>query len=97
MGAKLASFPPGNADSTRLTLADGQRLLFDFADMGKSSGSDVQFDLEAEIKNDLRVGKREKPFRSVFYPFGWRSLFPVRRCILVRTRHFPTKRYSGEV
>lgn len=58
MSTRLASFPLGNADSTRLTLNDGRRLLFDFADMGKSSGSDIIFNLEDEIRDDLRTGKQ---------------------------------------
>ncbi len=60
MTATITSFPIGNADSTRLTLADGQRLLFDFADMGKSDGSDVSFDLLAAIKDDLRADRKPK-------------------------------------
>ncbi len=60
MTATITSFPIGNADSTRLTLADGQRLLFDFADMGKSDGSDVSFDLRAAIKDDLRADDKPK-------------------------------------
>ena len=58
MTARLASFPLGNADSTRLRLNDGRRMLFDFADMGKSSGSDISFDLEQEVRDDLRLGKQ---------------------------------------
>ncbi len=33
-------------------------MLFDFADMGKTSGSDISFDLEKEIRDDLRLGKQ---------------------------------------
>lgn len=58
MTARLASFPLGNADSTRLRLNDERRILFDFADMGKSFGSDISFDLEKEIRDDLRLGKQ---------------------------------------
>lgn len=53
MTAIIDVFPLGNADTTRLTLADGQRVLFDFADMGRSDGSDIEFDLEKAIKDDL--------------------------------------------
>lgn len=63
MSATITSFPIGNADSTRLTLADGQRLLFDFADKGNSDTSDISFDLRAAIENDLRAGN--KPQLSV--------------------------------
>ena len=58
MTATITSFPIGNADSTRLILADGRRLLFDFADMGKSDGSDISFDLRAAIEDDLRAGRK---------------------------------------
>ncbi len=60
MTATITSFPIGNADSTRLTLADGQRLLFDFADMGKSDGSEISFDLKAAIKDDLRADRKSQ-------------------------------------
>jgi ribonuclease BN (tRNA processing enzyme) len=53
MTATIDVFPLGNADTTRLTLADGQRILFDFADMGRSEGSDIEYDLEKAIKDDL--------------------------------------------
>ncbi|WP_386630390.1 ComEC/Rec2 family competence protein [Sulfitobacter geojensis] len=53
MTATIDVFPLGNADTSRLTLADGQRILFDFADMGRSDGSDIEFDLEKAIKDDL--------------------------------------------
>ncbi len=60
MTATITSFPIGNADSTRLILADGQRLLFDFADMGKSEGSDIEFDLRVAIQDDLRADNQSK-------------------------------------
>jgi len=53
MTATIEVFPLGNADTTRLTLADGRRVLFDFADMGRSDSSDIDFDLESAVKNDL--------------------------------------------
>lgn len=53
MTATIEVLPLGNADTTRLTLANGQRLLFDFADMGRSDGSDINLDLEKAIKDDL--------------------------------------------
>ncbi|MDF0603936.1 hypothetical protein P1J78_24810 [Psychromarinibacter sp. C21-152] len=58
MTATITSFPIGNADSTRLILADGQRLLFDFANMEKSKDSGIQFDLQAAIVDDLRAAKK---------------------------------------
>ena len=60
MTATITSLPIGNADSTRLILADGQRLLLDFADMGKSEGSDIEFDLRAAIQDGLRVDNQSK-------------------------------------
>ena len=56
MSAAITFFPVGNADSTRLTLADGQRILFDFADMRKTEKSEVTIDLADEIRRDLRQG-----------------------------------------
>lgn len=53
MTATIEVFPLGNADTTRLILDNGQRILFDFADMGRSDTSDVDFDLEKAIKDDL--------------------------------------------
>ena len=53
MTATIEVFPLGNADTTRLTLSDGQRILFDFADMGRSDSSNIDFDLEKAIKDDL--------------------------------------------
>lgn len=60
MSATITFFPLGNADCTRLTLADGQRILFDFAEMGKSEGSQVEIDLADEIKRDLRQAGRDR-------------------------------------
>lgn len=53
MTATIEVFPLGNADTTRLILADGRRILFDFADMGRSDSSQIEFDLENAIKDDL--------------------------------------------
>lgn len=60
MSATITFFPLGNADCTRLSLADGRRVLFDFADMGKSESSDVEIDLADEIRLDLRRSGRDK-------------------------------------
>jgi ribonuclease BN (tRNA processing enzyme) len=54
MSATITFYPLGNADSSLLTLADGKSLLFDFADVGKSKGSEVGIDLADEIRRDLR-------------------------------------------
>ena len=60
MSAAITFFPLGNADTTRLKLADGQRILFDFADMGKSEKSEVMIDLADEIRSDLRQGGKNE-------------------------------------
>jgi|TARA_R110002124_G_scaffold45188_2_gene137072 ribonuclease BN (tRNA processing enzyme) len=60
MSAAITFFPLGNADTTRLKLADGQRILFDFADMGKSEKSEVMIDLADEIRRDLRQGEKNE-------------------------------------
>ncbi len=59
MPASLTTFPLNNADSALLTLADGQRLLFDFSDVGKSDSSEVEFDLDDAIRSDLRAAGRK--------------------------------------
>lgn len=59
MPATLTTFPLNNADSSLLTLTDSRRLLFDFADVGKTDSSEVEFDLEGAIKSDLREAGRK--------------------------------------
>jgi beta-lactamase superfamily II metal-dependent hydrolase len=54
MPAEILFFPLGNADTTLVRLADKRRVLFDFADVGKSENSDITMDLAGEIRNDLR-------------------------------------------
>lgn len=58
MPATFTTFPLNNADSALLTLVDGRRLLFDFADVGKSPSSEVEFDLDDAIRSDLRAANR---------------------------------------
>lgn len=60
MTAKLTFHPLGNADCTRFDLADGRKLLVDYADMRNSAdSSDLRIDLPQELKADLRVAKRD--------------------------------------
>ncbi|WP_284180183.1 hypothetical protein [Rhabdaerophilum sp. SD176] len=60
MTAKLTFHPLGNADCTRFDLADGRKLLVDYADMRNSAdSSDLRIDLPEELKADLRVAKRD--------------------------------------
>lgn len=54
MPAEILFFPLGNADTTLVRLADSRRVLFDFADVGKSDKANVSIDLAEEIRNDLR-------------------------------------------
>jgi hypothetical protein len=59
MTAKLTFHPLGNADCTRIDLADGQKMLIDYADMRNAADpADKRIDLPAELKNDLRAAKR---------------------------------------
>jgi hypothetical protein len=60
MTAKLTFHPLGNADCTRLDLADGKKLLVDYADMRNPKDAwDRRIDLPAELKADLRAAKRD--------------------------------------
>lgn len=60
MTAKITFHPLGNADCTRLDLADGKKLLVDYADMRNPKDAwDRRIDLPAELKADLRAAKRD--------------------------------------
>lgn len=60
MTAKITFHPLGNADCTRLDLADGQKVLVDYADVRNADDpSDRRIDLPTELKNDLRLAKRD--------------------------------------
>ncbi len=60
MAAKLTFHPLGNADCTRFDLADGKKLLVDYANMRSSADpSDLRVDLPFELKTDLRSAKRD--------------------------------------
>ena len=52
---ELSFFPLGNADTTRIVTPVGRRLLFDFAPL---VSSDAEFDLEEELRADLRKARR---------------------------------------
>lgn len=59
MTAKLTFHPLGNADCTRIDLADGRKMLVDYADMRNDNDPwDKRVDLPAELKADLRAAKR---------------------------------------
>jgi len=60
MAAKLTFHPLGNADCTRFDLADGKKMLIDFADVRNPNDPwDLRIDLPNELKSDLRVAKRD--------------------------------------
>jgi hypothetical protein len=58
--ATLTFHPLGNADCTRLDLADGRKMLIDYADMKNHDDPwDRRIDLPAEVKSDLRAANRD--------------------------------------
>lgn len=60
MTAKLTFHPLGNADCTRFDLADGKKMLVDYADMRNPKDPwDRRIDLPAELRADLRAAKRD--------------------------------------
>lgn len=60
MTATLTFHPLGNADCTRFDLADGKKLLVDYADMkNRDDPWDRRIDLPAELKADLRAAQRD--------------------------------------
>jgi beta-lactamase superfamily II metal-dependent hydrolase len=57
---KLTFFPTGNADCCRIDLANGQKLLFDYADMRcEDDASDKRIDLEKALRADLESANRK--------------------------------------
>ena len=60
MTATLTFHPLGNADCTRFDLADGKKLLIDYADMRNPDDRwDRRIDLPAELRSDLRAAQRD--------------------------------------
>ncbi len=60
MTAKLTFHPLGNADCTRIDLANGKKLLIDYADMrNHDDPADKRVDLPEELKADLRAVRRD--------------------------------------
>jgi hypothetical protein len=58
--AKISCFPLGNADCTLLDLKDGQKLLFDYADMRDPNNQyDPRIDLPKVLRDDLKAAKRD--------------------------------------
>jgi hypothetical protein len=58
---KFTFYPIGNADCSLMELADGQRLLFDFADMrDPDDDEDLRIDLSAAVRDDLKAADLTK-------------------------------------
>lgn len=57
---KLNFFPLGNADCCRVDLANGMKLLFDYADMrDPGDKEDKRIDLPTTLRDDLKAVKRD--------------------------------------
>jgi hypothetical protein len=57
---KLTFFPLGNADTCRIDLSGGEKLLFDYAAMRcVDDDDDKRIDLPAELRSDLDEAKRD--------------------------------------
>jgi hypothetical protein len=60
MTAKVTFFPIGNADSCRIDLVDGRKVLIDFADVHDPKDPyEKRIDLAAEIRRDLDDANRD--------------------------------------
>lgn len=60
MTATLTFHPLGNADCTRIDLADGRKVLIDYADMRNDNDpNDKRVDLPSELLADMRAAKRD--------------------------------------
>jgi beta-lactamase superfamily II metal-dependent hydrolase len=58
---KLTFYPIGNADCCLIELADGQRLLFDYADVrNPEDDDDLRIDLAAAVRDDLKAADLTK-------------------------------------
>ena len=56
---RLTIYPLGNADTTRLDLRDGRKILIDYADMRDASDpNDKRIDLPSELRADLRAARK---------------------------------------
>lgn len=57
---KMTFFPSGNADTCRIDLANGKKILFDFANMkNPDDDEDLRCDLEQELRDDLEEADRD--------------------------------------
>ena len=56
----LTFYPLGNADCSRIALAGGEQILFDYADQrDPDDPEDKRCDLRREIRNDMKKAKRD--------------------------------------
>lgn len=57
--AKLTFYPIGNADCCLIELDDGQRMMFDYANVrDENDDDDLRIDLAAAVRDDLKVADR---------------------------------------
>ena len=57
---KLTFFPLGNADCCLIDLDNGQKILFDYADVGDSDDDDdLRIDLPAKLREDLEAAEKD--------------------------------------
>lgn len=57
---KMTFYPLGNADCCKLDLANGKKLLFDFANMrDEEDENDLRINLAKVLKDDLKDAKRQ--------------------------------------
>ena len=60
MTAKITCFPVGTADSSRIDLTSGKKMLVDYAHYyNPDNPGDPRIDLASELRNDLRSAGRD--------------------------------------
>lgn len=65
---RLTAFPLGNADTTRLDLTNGKKILIDYAHMGDPTNkSDKRIDLPTELRRDLKAADNRDYFDVVVF------------------------------
>lgn len=55
----ITIFPLGNADTVRINLDNGKKILFDYADMHTDDENDLRCDLPQELRDDLDEAERD--------------------------------------
>ena len=57
---KLTFYPLGNADCCLIDLDNGQKILFDYADVGNSDDDDdLRIDLPAKLRENLKAAEKD--------------------------------------